>query len=865
MMRTMTAVKQHLTAATFIVLGLMTYGCGDTATVNPVVELASLAVDPGTLQPAFSGGTTQYTVDLSNNITSVTITALPAVSGDTITINGQSTTNSVIPLGAAGTTTPVSIVVSETGTNSRTYTVLLVRAGLTGNNSLQGLAVSPGTLDSPFAANDLDYRVDVTNNVGSVTVTPTLSDPAATMTVNGQATTSGQARTVTLNPAGQPTNIPIVVTAQNGNPKTYFVTVSRGVSSNNNLQSLAVSPGALSSPFSANRTSYTVNVVSTVENVTVTPRLRDTTATMTVNGQATTSGQAQTIPLNPAGSNTFANIIVTAQNNTQKTYIVNIARAALGGNNNLSGLTVSPGSLNPVFSSGTQNYTVNVGSSVDGVTVTPSRQDPNATITINGTAATSGQGRSITLNGAGSNTTINIGVTAPNGSQKNYAVNVSRAALGGNNNLSGLTISPGTLAPTFSAGEENYTANVTSGVSSVTVTPTRQDPNATITVNGTPATSGQGRSVTLNGAGANTLITIVVTAPNGTQKPYTVNVERAALGGNNNLQNLTVSPGALSPTFNANRTNYTVDVGSGVTSVTVTPTRQDPNSTLTVNGQPATSGQASPITLNGAGSNTLINIMVTAPNGSQRTYTVTVDRAALGGNNDLQNLTVSPGNLSPAFRSNRTGYSVSVDGNVDSLTVTATPQDAGATLTINGQGISSGQPRAMPLGPPGSSTEIDVTVIAPNGNQKSYQIDANRAEPAAPPAAPASAPDLISADDSCLLKFGLPAETGTNDDCDPATISTSSRDDNSTKVTTPRFAIPQPGPGLTPNLYVDGNKVPSTFNPGNSTIQPTTPLSGNNDGIQHSITSTVINTATTLESPQSEALTVTISAGQSGV
>ena len=87
---------------------------------------------PGTLQPAFSGGIIQYRVDVTTDIESVTITAQPAVAGDTVTINGQATTSRVITLDDAGTTTPVSIVVSESGTNSRTYTVLLVRSGLTG-------------------------------------------------------------------------------------------------------------------------------------------------------------------------------------------------------------------------------------------------------------------------------------------------------------------------------------------------------------------------------------------------------------------------------------------------------------------------------------------------------------------------------------------------------------------------------------------------------------------------------------------------------------------------------------------------------------------------------------------------------------
>ncbi|MDH4084285.1 MAG: cadherin-like beta sandwich domain-containing protein, partial [Nitrospira sp.] len=458
-------------AVLFTAVGLGAYGCGDSATVNPVVELASLSVSPGTLQPGFSGGTTQYRVDVTTDITTVTITAQAAVAGDAVTIDGQRTTSRSVILDPPGSTTVINIVVSETDTNSRTYVIRVVRAGLAGNNSLESLTVSPGTLAPTFDENLQSYTASVDNNVGSVTVTSTLSDTAATMTVNGQATNSGQARTITLNAGGQSTTITIIVTAQNGNSKTYVVTVSRGRSNNNNLQSLGISPGTLSPSFRAGTTGYTVNLAATLANnpanVTVTPRLQDTAATMTVNGQTTTSGQARTTPLPAQGSNTFINIVVVAQDGTPKTYTVNVIRAALGGNNNLSGLTVSPGPLAPVFSAATTSYTVDVASTVASITVTPTRQDSNATITVNGQAATSGQAQTVTLRAAGLSTSIPIMVTAPNGSSKTYTITVDRAALGGNNNLSGLTVSPGPLAPVFSAATTSYTVDVASTVASI--------------------------------------------------------------------------------------------------------------------------------------------------------------------------------------------------------------------------------------------------------------------------------------------------------------------------------------------------------------------------------------------------------------
>ena len=554
--RPFTIAVQYLASSLILMMGLNLSGCSDSASVNPVVELASLTVTSGTtdatLQPSFNPATTNYTVDLSTNLTSVTVSAQPAVAGDSMTINGEATTSRTIPLGGAGTTTPVNIVVSESGTNSRTYTVLLKRAGLAGNTSLQNLTVSPGTPPLEFNENTLSYTISVPNNISSVTVTASLQDPAATMTVNGQPGASGQARTITLNSAGQSTTITILVKAQNQTEKPYTITVSRGVSNNSNLQSLTLSPGTLS--FKPNDTSYSVNVASNLTSVLVTPRLQDSTASMTVNGQAINSGQGRTIQLGAPGSNTLIFIIVTSQNGSQKTYTIGVLRAALGGNNNLESLTVSPGSLTPAFSAGRTSYTVGVGGRVDSLTVTAAPDDTTARMTINEQGTNS---RSIPLPDGPSRTEIQVIVTAPNGAAKTYFINVDRAALSADNNLEALSVSPGTLDPPFSAGTTQYTVEVATGVTSVGVTATKSDLNAVLSGN---VPNGGQANIPLDGPGTSKNVSMIVTAPNGTSKTYSITVHRLAPSTDSNLSSLTVSAGTLNPSFAAGTLTYTVNV-----------------------------------------------------------------------------------------------------------------------------------------------------------------------------------------------------------------------------------------------------------------------------------------------------------------
>jgi trimeric autotransporter adhesin len=439
-------------------------------------------------------------------------------------------------------------------------------------------------------------------------------------------------------------------------------------------------------------------------------------------------------------------------------------------------------------------------------------------MTVNGQPASSGQPSTVDLNGGGQTTTITITITAQDRSTKSYEVSVSRGP-SNNNNLQGLTVSSGSLDPTFRANRTAYTVTVGSGVTSVTVRPTLADATATMTVNGTTVTSGQqSQPIAVGPGAAPTIITIIVFAQNGSPKPYSVTIARAA---NSNLSALTISPGTLDSPFNANGLSYTVNVGSGIDSVRVRPTLADPAATMTVNGQPVTSGQQSgPINLNPAGQPTSIQIVVTAQNQTTtKTYSVTVVRAALGANNNLSALTISPGTLDSPFNANDLSYTVNVDSAVGSVTVSATKEDPNAVMLIGSVTVPAGTPSGgstFPLnGAGGEPTPISITVTAQNGvDIKTYTISVVRpAAPTAPPR-PASAPDLLTADDFCTPN--LPPNQNT---CfTPLPPDINSREDNLTNVKKPGFSVPLPGSGETAKLYMNGAEVASDSTPAGSTM-----------------------------------------------
>ncbi|MEI6553062.1 MAG: cadherin-like beta sandwich domain-containing protein [bacterium] len=87
-------------------------------------------------------------------------------------------------------------------------------------------------------------------------------------------------------------------------------------------------------------------------------------------------------------------------------------------------------------------------------------------------------------------------------------------------------MSSGTVSPTFSSGTTSYTASVANGVTSLTITPTAHQANATITVNGTPVINGQvSGAITLN-IGSNTVSTVVTAQDGVTTDTYTIIVTR---------------------------------------------------------------------------------------------------------------------------------------------------------------------------------------------------------------------------------------------------------------------------------------------------------------------------------------------------
>ena len=530
-------------------------------------------------------------------------------------------------------------------TDENPFDIALAGYGVSTNANLTNLVLSAAAFAPAFAAATTNYSATVPRTTTTTTVTPTTADTNATVTVNGNALASGNASApISLNLG---TNIiTIVVTAEDAiTIKTYTISVNRLRSTNADLSGLTISTGAFTPAFDPTNLNYATAVAGTTSNLTVTPTIADTNASVTVNGNAVASGNASAaIPLS-GGTNVIA-IAVTAEDGTTiKTYTISVFRP-ISNNASLTNLTLSTGAFAPSFAAATTNYSAIFPRSTTNVTVTPTVADTNATITVNGNAVASGNASANISLSLGTNV-ITVAVTAEDATTiRTYRISVFRS-FNTNADLSNLTLSTGAFAPAFAATTTNYSATVSNTTTTATVTPTVADTNATVTVNGNAVTSGNASASIALSLGTN-VITIAVTAEDATTiRTYRISVIRP-FKTNADLSNLTSSIGAFTPSFAAATTNYSASVTNTTTTATVTPTVADTNATVTVNGNAVVSGTASAsISLN-VGAN-VITTMVTAQDSvTTKTYKLTVTRAAAPG-------ATTPGNVDTSFAASSTG------------------------------------------------------------------------------------------------------------------------------------------------------------------------------------------------------------------
>ena len=392
--------------------------------------------------------------------------------------------------------------------------------------------------------------------------------------------------------------------------------------------------------------------------------------------------------------------------------------------NDLKALAISSVTLSPAFGRTVTTYTANVANSVSRVTVVAVANDGTAEISITPADADANTGgHQVDLDTANVNN-ITVRVTAQTGGVKNYTVAVTRAK----------SVTPASFGFTDATGAEPG-AEVTSDEIEVDVEDTAAAIPISVTSGGTLVVDGTDFTGDTVSDGQRVAVKVTASSEFSAAKSVTVtiggvsdefSVTTRAASGNANLSSIGLSSGALDPAVSADRTAYTVRVGSGVNRIKVTPNTAHAGARAKVNrGSYAASGTESGDIWFPARRLNRFAILVTvrAEDGTEKRYTLRVARQ--GRNAHLNGLVVaagggeltlgrsSGGSTVAGFAGRTTAYTVRVPQATTGVEVTPTTTDSRATVTVNGAAVTrdaNGRLGAATVNLPGPSTTVSVVV-----------------------------------------------------------------------------------------------------------------------------------------------------------
>jgi len=417
--------------------------------ISNEATLKELTASSGVLNPAFSPATTSYIDTLPVGTTVVpTITAL---------VNETHAKKVITPAGSIVGSTNV-VVTAEDGTTTKTYSIAFA-VKKSSDAFLKSISAGSGVFKPVFKKGTFAYTVTLPSGT---TVVPTVTAVADTSV----------ASTLITQPVSTTGTATIVVTSEDGkNANTYTLTFKVAAADDATLSQLSTNIGTMTPDFDAATSSYAVTIPYSTKSVKVT--------------YAATDAMANVVEkTNGIISDTL--VVTAADGITKQTYTITYTKAIANTDATLKSLSVNG---TPVlnFKPGTNGYSVvlPVGTIVLP-TVTAVADTSVASVTINQAAST--QGMSTIL------------VTAEDGSTKIYTITFS-VALSSDATLKSITLSKGTLSPSFSAKTYSYSVVLPLGTAASVV------PTVTATADTSVATVKIFNTQTLPG---NTTILVIV-------------------------------------------------------------------------------------------------------------------------------------------------------------------------------------------------------------------------------------------------------------------------------------------------------------------------------------------------------------------
>lgn len=141
---------------------------------------------------------------------------------------------------------------------------------------------------------------------------------------------------------------------------------------------------------------------------------------------------------------------------------------------------------------------------------------------------------------------------------------------------------------------------------------------------------------------------------------------------NNSLESLVINNAKMAPSFSPTNTNYQVTVPHDVSKLDISYKAADSKAKVEIVGNGSLK----------VGSDNTVKIIVTAEDGTTKTYVLSVDRGQDSSNNKLASLEIKEMDLSPKFDPDVNEYHLTLDKKVKNLTIDAIPVDKNSKVEI---------------------------------------------------------------------------------------------------------------------------------------------------------------------------------------
>ena len=194
-------------------VGTKTYSVTIAEPLSNNANLKSLTVSNAEIKPGFAATTTNYTASVPFSTNKLNVTAEAEHPGATVTVGNTSLT--------AGATTDVTVTVKAEDGTTKVYHIKTARAQdpnyvPSGDNSLASLEVQDFKISPAFTPDRTAYAVYLPYETEHLDISAQVADPKAKLAIPELA----------FIPVGE-TTYEFAVTAENGNVRTYTLTVFR--------------------------------------------------------------------------------------------------------------------------------------------------------------------------------------------------------------------------------------------------------------------------------------------------------------------------------------------------------------------------------------------------------------------------------------------------------------------------------------------------------------------------------------------------------------------------------------------------------------------------------------------------------------